>query len=105
MRLIFILCLAVASATGSPGANTTRAATAHDETADAGPKHNRLFPKVPSCERFDLPCSILVYSVALVCFLVALACALCYAMHNKRQQREKLVPCDAYCTCPAHANA
>ena len=104
MRLIFILCLAVASATGSPGANATRAATAHDETAEAGPKHNRLFPKVPSCERFDLPCSILVYSVALVCFLVALACTLCYAMYNKRQQREKLVPCDAYCTCPAHAN-
>ena len=75
-----------------------------DETDDTGPTHNRLFPKVPSCERFDLPCSILVYSVALVCFLVALACALCYAMHNKRQQREKLVPCDAYCTCPAHAN-
>ena len=75
-----------------------------DDETDDGPKRNRLFPKVPSCERFDLPCSILVYSVALVCFLVALACALCYAMYNKRQQRQKLVPCDAYCTCPAHAN-
>ena len=51
-----------------------------------------------------LKCSILVFSVALVCFLVAVACMLCYAMHNKRQQRQKLVPCDAYCTCPAHAN-
>ena len=38
------------------------------------------------------------------CFLVAVACTLCYAMYNKRQQRQKLVPCDAYCTCPAHAN-
>ena len=104
MRLIFILCLAVASATGSPGANTTRAAAAlDDETDDTGPTHNRLFPKVPRCQRFD-DCSILVFSIALVCFLVALACALCYAMYNKRQQREKLVPCDAYCTCPAHAN-
>ena len=49
-------------------------------------------------------CSILIFSVALVCFLVAVACTLCYAMYNKRQQRQKLVPCDAYCTCPAHAN-
>ena len=36
--------------------------------------------------------------------LAAAACAVCYAMYNKRQQRQKLVPCDAYCTCPAHAN-
>ena len=56
---------------------------------------------LPKCENFDLPCSILVFSVALVCFLVAVVCTLCYAMHNKRH---KLVPCDAYCTCPAHAN-
>ena len=105
MRLILIiLFLVVANGRGSPGANTTRAAAAlDDETDDTGP-HNRLFPKVPRCQRFD-DCSILVFSIALVCFLVALACALCYAMHNKRQQREKLVPCDAYCTCPAHANA
>ena len=64
-----------------------------------------MFPEVPRCERFDLSCSILVCSVALVCFLVALACALCYAMHNKSRKRQKLVPCDAYCACPAHANA
>ena len=51
-----------------------------------------------------MDCSILIFSVALVCFLVAVACTLCYAMHNKHQQRQKLVPCDAFCTCPAHAN-
>ena len=72
-----------------------------DDETDDGPKRNRLFPKMPKCENFDLPCSILVFSVALVCFLVAVVCTLCYAMHNKRH---KLVPCDAYCTCPAHAN-
>ena len=126
MRLILVLLL-VASAGGSsegneisqlrdagPGAfaddNTTLAALAaalegreeSDETDDKTEEdRNRLFPKMPKCENFDLPCSILVFSIALVCFLVALACALCYAMHNKRH---KLVPCDAYCTCPAHAN-
>ena len=76
-----------------------------DETDDEREDdRNRLFPKMPKCESFDLRCSILVFSVALGCFLVAVACTLCYAMHNKRQQRQKLVPCDAYCTCPAHAN-
>ena len=128
MRLILILFLVVASGRGSPGANdssqlrdagpgafaddnTTLTAAAleenddaYDDETDDGRRRNRLFPKVPRCERFDVPCSILVFSVALVCFLVAVACTLCYAMHNKRQQREKLVPCDAYCTCPAHAN-
>ena len=84
--------------------STPEADDAHDGETDDGPKRNRLFPKVPRCERFDLPCSILVFSCCLVCFLVALACTLCYAMYNKRQQRQKLVPCDAYCTCPAHAN-
>jgi len=59
---------------------------------------------MPKCENFDLACSILVFSCCLVFFLAAVACTLCYAMHNKRQQRQKLVPCDAYCTCPAHAN-
>ena len=93
-----------ATAPSSRGANTTRAA-AHDYETDDGPRRNRLFPEVPRCERFDLPCSILVFSCSLVFFLFVVACALCYAMHNKRQQREKLVPCDAYCTCPAHANA
>ena len=72
-----------------------------DDETDDGPKRNRLFPKMPKCENFDLPCSILVFSVALVCFLVAVVCTLCYAMHK---ERHKLVPCDAYCTCPAHAN-
>ena len=89
------------------GANTTRAAAALEETdgeTDDGPKRNRLFPKVPRCQRFDLRCSILVFCCCLVSFLVAVACTLCYAMYNKRQQRQKLVPCDAYCTCPAHAN-
>ena len=108
MRLFLILLLVLVSGAASGGNdNTTRAAAALEETddeTDDGPKRNRLFPKVPSCERFDLACSILVFSVALVCFLVAVACTLCYAMHNKRQQRQKLVPCDAYCTCPAHAN-
>ena len=50
------------------------------------------------------PARILVFSCCLVAFLFVVACALCYAMYNKRQQRQKLVPCDAYCTCPAHAN-
>ena len=76
-----------------------------DETDDEREDdRNRLFPKMPKCESFDLACSILVFSVALGCFLVAVACTLCYAMYNKHQQRQKLVPCDAYCTCPAHAN-
>ena len=130
MRLVLILFLVVASRARSsgpndlsqlrdagPGAfaddNTTLAALAaalegreeSDETDDKTEEdRNRLFPKMPKCENFDLPCSILVFSVALVCFLVALACTLCYAMHNKSRKREKLVPCDAYCTCPAHAN-
>ena len=125
MRLVLILFLVVASRAASSGANdlsqlrdagpgtfaddnTTLTAASLEQTdetddeTDDGPKRNRLFPKMPKCENFDLPCSILVFSIALVCFLVALACALCYAMHNKRH---KLVPCDAYCTCPAHANA
>ena len=76
--------------------------TAFDD--DYRPTDDTSTPKMPKCENFDLPCSILVFSVALVCFLVAVACTLCYAMYNKRQQRQKLVPCDAYCTCPAHAN-
>ena len=124
MRLVLILFLVVASRAASSGANdlsqlrdagpgtfaddnTTLTAASLEQTdetddeTDDGPKRNRLFPKMPKCENFDLPCSILVFSIALVCFLVALACALCYAMHNKRH---KLVPCDAYCTCPAHAN-
>ena len=125
MRLVLILFLVVASRARSSGPNdlsqlrdagpgtfaddnTTLTAASLEQTdetddeTDDGPKRNRLFPKMPKCENFDLPCSILVFSIALVCFLVALACALCYAMHNKRH---KLVPCDAYCTCPAHANA
>ena len=99
-----------APTTNSTDDNTTLTAASLEQTdetddeTDDGPKRNRLFPKMPKCENFDLPCSILVFSVALVCFLAALACAMCYAMHNKRQQRQKLVPCDAYCTCPAHAN-
>ena len=130
MRLTFILFLVEASGRGSSGANdlsqlrdagpgafeddnTTLTAAAaalegreeSDETDDETEEdRNRLFPKLPSCERFDLPCSILVFSCCLVLFLFVVACALCYAMHNKRQQRQKLVPCDAYCTCPAHAN-
>ena len=86
--------------------NTTRAAAREetDDETDDGPKRNRLFPKVPRCKRFDLPCSILIFSCCLVFFLAAVACTLCYAMYNKNQQRQKLVPCDAYCTCPAHAN-
>ena len=100
-----------------PGAfaddNTTLAAAAAalegreegDETDDEREDdRNRLFPKMPKCENFDLRCSILVFSCCLVAFLFVVACALCYAMYNKRQQRQKLVPCDAYCTCPAHAN-
>ena len=124
MRLVLILFLVVASRAASSGANdlsqlrdagpgtfaddnTTLTAASLEQTdetddeTDDGPKRNRLFPKMPKCENFDLPCSILVFSVALVCFLVAVVCTLCYAMHNKRH---KLVPCDAYCTCPAHAN-
>ena len=129
MRLVLILFLVLASRLSSgandlsqlrdagPGAfeddNTTLTAAAaalegreeSDETDDETEEdRNRLFPKLPSCERFDLPCSILVFSCCLVLFLFVVACALCYAMHNKRQQRQKLVPCDAYCTCPAHAN-
>ena len=132
MRLVLNIFLVLASRAGSSGANdlsqlrdagpgafaddnTTLAAAAaalegregsdetDDETED-GPKRNRLFPKVPRCKRFDLPCSILIFSCCLVFFLAAVACTLCYAMYNKRQQRQKLVPCDAYCTCPAHAN-
>ena len=99
--LLFIplLCFAliVGGAHGSPFPRCKKASSREDD-------HNRLFPKMPKCENFDLPCSILVFCVALVCFLVAVACTLCYAMNNKRQQRQKLVPCDAYCTCPAHAN-
>ena len=67
---------------------------AYDDETDDGRRRNRLFPKVP-----------LVFSCCLVFVLAALACAVCYAMHNKsRRKRQKLVPCDAYCTCPAHAN-
>ena len=130
MRLVLNIFLVLASRAGSSGANdlsqlrdagpgafeddnTTLTAAAaalegreeSDETDDETEEdRNRLFPKLPSCERFDLPCSILVFSCCLVLFLFVVACALCYAMHNKRQQRQKLVPCDAYCTCPAHAN-
>ena len=118
MRSILVLFL-VASAGGSsegneisqlrdagPGAfaddNTTLTAAALEETDDAyddetddGRRRNRLFPKVP-----------LVFGCFLVAFLFVVACVLCYAMHNKsRRKRQKLVPCDAYCTCPAKANA
>ena len=130
MRLVLILFLVVASRAASSGANdlsqlrdagpgavaddnTTLAALAaalegreeSDETDDETEEdRNRLFPKIPRCRQFDLECSILVFACCLVFFLAASACAVCYAMHNKRQQRQKLVPCDAYCTCPAHAN-
>ena len=117
MRLILVLLL-VASAGGSsegneisqlrdagPGAfaddNTTLAAAAleenddaYDDETDDGRRRNRLYPKVP-----------LVFSCCLVFVLAASACAMGYAMHNKSRRRQKLVPCDAYCTCPAHANA
>ena len=117
MRLILILFLVVASGRGSPGANdssqlrdagpgafaddnTTLTAAAleenddaYDEETDDGRRRNRLFPKVP-----------LVFSCCLAFVLAASACAMGYAMHNKNQKRQKLVPCDAYCTCPAHAN-
>ena len=100
--LLFIplLCFAliVGGAHGSP---FPRCKKAYDETED---DHNPLFPKIPRCRQFDLECSILVFACCLVSFLAASACAVCYAMYNKRQQRQKLVPCDAYCTCPAHAN-
>ena len=116
MRLILVHLL-VASAGGSsegneisqlrdagPGAfaddNTTLTAAAlednddaYDDETDDDRRRNRLFPKVP-----------LVFSCCLVFVLAALACAVCYAMHNKSRKKQKLVPCDAYCTCPAHAN-
>ena len=99
-----------APTTNSTDDNTTLTAASLEQTdetddeTDDGPKRNRLFPKVPRCRRFDVPCSILVFSCCLVFFLFVVACALCYAMHNKIRKREKIVPCDAYCTCPAHAN-
>ena len=116
LRLILILLLVVANGEGSSGAkdlsrdsapgvfaddNTTLAAAAleenddaYDDKTDDDRRRNRLFPKVP-----------LVFSCCLVFVLAALACAVCYAMHNKSRKKQKLVPCDAYCTCPAHANA
>ena len=66
---------------------------AYDDETDDGRRRNRLFPKVP-----------LVFSCCLVFVLAASACAVCYAIHNKSRKRQKLVPCDPYCTCPAHAN-
>ena len=117
MRLVLIIFLVVASEGGSSGANdlsqlrdagpgafaddnTTLAVAAleenddaYDDETDDGRRRNRLFPKVP-----------LVFSCCLVFVLAASACAMGYAMHNKSQKRQKIVPCDAYCTCPAHAN-
>ncbi len=133
MRLVLILFLVVASRAASSGPNDLSqlrdagpggpGAFADDNTTLTGPTaafegreesdetddeteddRNRLFPKMPTCEKFDIPCSILVFSCCLAFFLFVVACTLCYAMYNKHQQRQKLVPCDAYCTCPAHAN-
>ena len=94
----------------STPAPTTNSTPAPRPTADPDDSRSGFWARrLARCKKASSRCVwtvaiFLVFSIALVTFLVAVACTLCYAMNNKRQQRQKLVPCDAYCTCPAHAN-